>query len=1438
MASPDLGLPRQCWLYILTVTVLLTTICQAAEEIQVHLQMREETTPFTRIGSVAASLPADLGSKLHFLTDSTFFSVTPTNGEVRVARLIDRERLCPEYKLCCGVVACQLDARIFVTNKVSGEFAASVNLKVDIQDQNDNRPTFSSSSQTVSILESAPVGTYLSLVPATDADIEPANQIQRYTLIEPTGTFALDPSQLPTVRLQLMKPLNREEVSSYSATLEACDPGACARQTLEIQIIDENDNSPIFDSTTFTKKLPENTEVGKVVLHLNATDADSGDRGKVIYAFHGVVDSDLIETFDLVHDTGEIRLKRPLAANIRDTYRFRVVACDAVNPSCSGDVNSTAEITFAVEDINNFPPTIHAVAAGVAATDMQHSESHQDRDSATTAGGMGNNFKDSLRIMENTPPSQVAVITVRDDDIGENARVTCALSDSDKKDQVNFILSPSAPGVYSLRTARVFDYEVEQSVNTKIVCHDYGKPKQLTSARILTVQIGDVNEFQPEFSRRVYVGRVPENAPAGMEILTTTATDRDRGAVLRYKFAPPPVQQHNWDESHGTATESEEKDVNNVGVNKYFVIEPQTGTVRTSHIPLDRETFGSLTLVVLVTDSEIPPVFTATTTVSIEVLDENDNAPVFINPPADVAGAVAGRDHGKKSVAFTVMENAPRFTRVSQQLEANDPDQGDNGRVHFSLLETYALTRPNNLSPYFSSDNGDSRLGSIDTELPANTLSDLSLSRRVVDQPIFRITPDGGIETLVELDRESVPAYILKIAVQDRGAQPLASTTLVRVDVLDANDNAPVWVFPTPTDRTINLTTAMKPGSLAGRLRAEDADADEAGRVVYMFLGPRGEQLKGVSMERGLISSLYSKDEQQKRATRESKTKSPPAVATNVDMNGYRLGPLYLNGSTGEIWIAQILTAGTINLHLRAQDQGVPKMYTDGWLTINVFVDPSDDPGFFSLGGDGTLNITIILTMITITAIVSLFLVIGIVCVRRRPVRYTSGHPTAMADGAPGNGVCEYPVNMNKEGMGAGMQTGAWGSPMGIYASGQFMSGQGPPTGSPVMDDGQMFTAIGNPGMMGYGAMIAPSETASLIYVPQPPPQSNMSSLGGGSMTPVQMDPTGSGVDMPPRSQLHTFGTLTRNRGSFSGGYYPGPAGCGGMAYEPHLDADSGDSGRGPSEEGNQFLLTDGYRNAVSISGNPVGHQYNTYAGYRPSSRAGYYRQGVPVDGGNPMLKMNTLGCTSPSGAGCACYALPEGGGMSEYAGQPLHGFQTIEDDQMECDQNYPGPRSSLDMPLPPPPAPPPRSPNARNVNGNFKSDQFVPTSMTQNAHQDTYGGAQQNNVYYRSGDQMTDTDGVCDRLAVDDMNRQESDMDCEPQGTVTPVRIDLRQQSNLGTNDQCEYLSKPFRNGNMVTNLPPLATKLSDGRSQNMNVPGNLAGQPETTSYSAQPRP
>lgn len=95
-----------------------------------------------------------------------------------------------------------------------------------------------------------------------------------------------------------------------------------------------------------------------------------------------------------------------------------------------------------------------------------------------------------------------------------------------------------------------------------------------------------------------------------------------------------------------------------------------------------------------------------------------------------------------------------------------------------------------------------------------------ALSRQLIDpSKLFQITPDGGIETLVEFDREQESRYLLTVGVRDNGSTPHSTNAKVLVQILDENDNAPVWSFPTETARQINITTANPPGSLVARLQ-------------------------------------------------------------------------------------------------------------------------------------------------------------------------------------------------------------------------------------------------------------------------------------------------------------------------------------------------------------------------------------------------------------------------------------------------------------------------------------------------------------------------------------------------------------------------------------------------------------------------------------------
>uniref|UniRef100_A0A0R3SVH4 CA domain-containing protein n=1 Tax=Hymenolepis diminuta TaxID=6216 RepID=A0A0R3SVH4_HYMDI len=613
---------------------------------------------------------------------------------------------------------------------------------------------------------------------------------------------------------------------------------------------------------------------------------------------------------------------------------------------------------------------------------------------------------------------------------------------------------------------------------------------------------------------------------------------------------------------------------------------------------LDREAIERITLIVLVTDALTQPIFTSTATVSIEVLDENDNSPVFVNPPANMQS-------GDLAHAFTVRENSPKYTRLSGRLEARDPDAGENGRLLFYIRSVWALKTP-------ASQRGISFGGNmIDNSAPGRQLID--------PVKIFQITPDGGIETLVEFDREQVAMYLLSVGVRDNGSKPYSTYASVLVQILDENDNSPVWSFPTETARQINITTANPPGSLVARLqvgfrdfaivtasfflsdrkpqllglgninasvssagayfevryvekitqlKAHDADADGAGRVEFQILDSNGQSMPPVSISRGLYNAPPPQPSSQSKH---------PSPILQEELMGYRVGPFYLNGSTGELLVADRLVPLNLKIRLRAIDCGdAQRLFTDTWMIINVKMDPNEFGGFLGGGRAGALNVTIILVMIAVTAIISLLLIIAIVCVRRKPSRTVMGNGTAVVE-SEGRMVAYSPgspfmiPDPNKETLSAN----TWnGSSKDFY-----------PPGSLTIDENGQVVSTGG---MAYGSPILGSDKTSIF-------------CGGVPQQYTSLEANGDIISgsLP----MHTFGTMSRNprQTAVLGSIHGSTTGMR-MAGSLQYDADSGDSGRGPSEDGNQLMLMDNQR---MFSPHP-GHAYGTCSGYRSASRMSY----------------------------------------------------------------------------------------------------------------------------------------------------------------------------------------------------------------------------------------
>lgn len=234
---------------------------------------------------------------------------------------------------------------------------------------------------------------------------------------------------------------------------------------------------------------------------------------------------------------------------------------------------------------------------------------------------------------------------------------------------------------------------------------------------------------------------------SGQLVATVEATDKDIGenAIISYKITS--------------------------GESNKFTIDSKTGVITTSE-KLDREVASSYRLVITAKDQGKPSL-SSTTTVSVTVLDENDNSPEFSKP----------------FYQASVLENTALTTNVLHVM-ATDLDDGSNGLVTFSVLS-------GNTNDAFNIDNS-----------------------------------TGFLSVNQNLDREAVAFYSLYISASDNAPNPKRNFVRVNFTVLDKNDNSPVFV----NVENFTVVENVPIGANVGLVSATDADAGSNGEIRFSIV--------------------------------------------------------------------------------------------------------------------------------------------------------------------------------------------------------------------------------------------------------------------------------------------------------------------------------------------------------------------------------------------------------------------------------------------------------------------------------------------------------------------------------------------------------------------------------------------------------------------------
>nr|XP_031540366.1 protocadherin-17 isoform X2 [Vicugna pacos] len=554
--------------------------------------------------------------------------VDADSGLLYTKQRIDRESLCRHN------AKCQLSLEVFANDK---EICM---IKVEIQDINDNAPSFPSDQIEMDISENAAPGTRFPLTSAHDPDAG-ENGLRTYLLTrDDHGLFALDVksrgdgTKFPELVIQ--KALDREQQNHHTLVLTALDGGEPPRSAtvqINVKVIDSNDNSPVFEAPSYLVELPENAPLGTVVIDLNATDADEGPNGEVIYSFSSYVPDRVRELFSIDPKTGLIRVKGNLDYEENGMLEIDVQARDmGPNP-----IPAHCKVTVKLIDRNDNAPSIGFVSVRQGA------------------------------LSEAAPPGTViALVRVTDRDSGKNGQLQCRVLGGGGAGggggglggpggSVPFKLEENYDNFYTVVTDRPLDRETQDEYNVTIVARDGGSPP-LNSTKSFAVKILDENDNPPRFTKGLYVLQVHENNIPGEYLGSVLAQDPDLGqnGTVSYSILP----------SH----------IGDVSIYTYVSVNPTNGAIYALR-SFNYEQTKAFEFKVLAKDSGAPAHLESNATVRVTVLDVNDNAPVIVLPTLqnDTAELQVPRNAGLGYLVSTV--------------RALDSDFGESGRLTYEIVD-------------------------------------------------------------------------------------------------------------------------------------------------------------------------------------------------------------------------------------------------------------------------------------------------------------------------------------------------------------------------------------------------------------------------------------------------------------------------------------------------------------------------------------------------------------------------------------------------------------------------------------------------------------------------------------------------------------------------------------------------------------------------------
>ncbi|CAF92015.1 unnamed protein product, partial [Tetraodon nigroviridis] len=511
--------------------------------------------------------------------------------------------------------------------------------------------------------------------------------------------------------------------------------------TVTIEVADINDNPPLFEKSEMKFKISESATSGAKFLLERAADADVGLNGLQNY-FLTRTDHFVLKLKD--QPDGEKIVEMVLQKPLDREREEEISLVLTATDGGQPVLSGTAQIHVTVLDVNDNAPVF------------------------------------TKPVYKATVPENALIgtlitkVSASDADKGLNSKITYTISSTAADVRDMFEMNESNGNLILKNT---LDYEKARNYQIHVQASDEGG---LTDSCKITVEVADINDNKPVINIMSQSNVISENSKPATIVTMVNVQDLDSGDNGKIRC---------------TISEKIPLILKPTSANFFNLLTKNE---------LDRERESEYNITVSCSDEGVPSL-SSSVTLTLQISDVNDNAPVF---------------ERSSYQAYIVENNTPGLSIFT--VRARDADWNQNARVSYILEESSVNGVP--VSSYVS------------------------------------VSADSGVVHAVRsFDYEQIKDFHFLVRAQDGGSPPLSSNVSVRILIQDQNDNPPQVLYPVQTGGS--MVAEMVPrsadvGYLVTKVVAVDVDSGQNAWLSYKLQKATDRALFEVGLQNGEIRTV------------------------------------------------------------------------------------------------------------------------------------------------------------------------------------------------------------------------------------------------------------------------------------------------------------------------------------------------------------------------------------------------------------------------------------------------------------------------------------------------------------------------------------------------------------------------------------------------------